>query len=143
MGPSLCQAVKTLAGSDLQTTLDDWRQQLRTILATDPQGFIGRTSAIDVPDTFPKLAVVEQYIKPVTSRSLGRVFPTVMNAVPDVARIGELCERYFEWGTADEIVARFEENIWPGTILRMILHDVRHVSYLCCSGTLLLLCLLY
>jgi len=93
----------------------------------DPQGLIGRRNpacAENVTDTFPDPDIVRSYLSPLTSLSRGKTLPLVNGRIPDLARIGELCERYFEWATPAGILPKFHKHVWPGVVLRMIREDI-------------------
>jgi holliday junction resolvase YEN1 len=109
-----------------------WRRDLRTVLREDPENHIGRrnpASAENITDMFPDPGVVQSYIMPVTSISHAQQLPSINDKqLPDVARIGELCERYFEWATPSGILPKFLKHIWPGVVLRMVRDDILNAN---------------
>jgi hypothetical protein len=127
LGTSLCHAARTTGPVQFRHFLVGWREHLREVLRTDPQGLIGRrnpTCANNVTDTFPNPEVVNSYITPLTSLSRAPALPCVNGRLPDLARLGELCERYFEWATPAEILPKFHKHIWPGVVMRMVREDI-------------------
>jgi hypothetical protein len=127
LGTTLCAAARVNSDAEFASFLVGWRDQLRQILQIDPCNLIGRRNPLcarNITDTFPDVKVLHAYLNPLSSVSHGNNLPPPTSQLPDVARIGQLCERYFEWATPDEILPQFLKQVWPGVILRMILEDV-------------------
>jgi hypothetical protein len=128
LGTTLCAAARVNGGVEFANFLVGWRDHLRQILRMDPRNLIGRRNPLcaqNVTDAFPDVEVLHAYLNPSSSVSHGNNHPPPTSQLPDVACIGQLCERYFEWATPDEILPQFLKHVWPGVILRMILEDVR------------------
>ncbi|KAF7979241.1 hypothetical protein HWV62_43214 [Athelia sp. TMB] len=121
LGTSLCDA---MSAPDSDMALVTWRAELCNILRTDPQQHIGgrRPAAADhIGNTFPNQQTLEAYTNSMSS--LSDMQEPVLVA-PNLPRIGELCERYFEWGRQDTILAKLAKHAWPGIVLRMLLTDI-------------------
>lgn len=106
-----------------------WREDVREELKTNSSGCLGRRSpalAKKVLESFPGLRVLDSYMVPVTSRSMGRDVeeyyqPDKMWAKePNLEVISRLCEKSFEWGYLDIIIKRFRTLLWPGVIVRVL-----------------------
>ncbi|KAF4604507.1 hypothetical protein EYR40_003281 [Pleurotus pulmonarius] len=125
-GESLYQAAQNLPQRDLIHFLDNWRNELRHELRTNSQGYLGKKFAAlskSITDDFPNLEVLDSYVNPITSESMGRTIE--MNRPrwdkdPDLGKLAETCEFYFEWGYKEAIVKRFRTVIWPSVTLRIL-----------------------
>lgn len=118
---------KAVSAPDSSTALAAWRAELCDVLRTDPQRHIGSlrpAAASHISDTFPTQEVLEAYTKPLSSLSDVSLTQEPVLVTPNLARIGELCERYFEWGRRDTILAKLAKHVWPGAVLRMLLEDI-------------------
>jgi Holliday junction resolvase YEN1 len=107
--------------------LDEWRNQLREVLRLDPQNLIGQRNSMcakNISNAFPDPEVIYSYLDPLTSLSCGQTLPVANGKPTDIAQIGELCERYFEWATPADILPKFLEHIWPGVVLTRIREDI-------------------
>lgn len=107
--------------------LAKWRSDLRDILACDPSGFLGRKYprlADAVPDDFPDINILVQYVEPLTSWSStnqGECQPigVVRSHQPDFVRLAAICEARFEWSGAT-IQAKFRSDLWEGACMRAL-----------------------
>ncbi|KAF7965283.1 hypothetical protein HWV62_44687 [Athelia sp. TMB] len=111
---------------DVQGALATWRDHLREVLASDPEGIAGGrrpTAANNIEDTFPDRVVLTAYMAPLCSPANGlhQIKPTL--ALPNLTCIAKLCQHYFDWATPD-MSQKLSEHVWPGTVLRMILADI-------------------
>lgn len=112
---------------DVEVALAAWRNRLREVLSSDPEGITGGrrpAAANHISNTFPDQDVLEAYTRPLCSLRKGPCTPEPMLTLPDLARIAKLCEQYFEWATPGNISDKFSMHVWPGAILRMILADI-------------------
>ncbi|KAF8188688.1 PIN domain-like protein [Pholiota molesta] len=112
----------------LQNFLCEWRQSFRTLLSEDPDHVLGKklpSLASKIDCSFPSIDVLLQYAKPLTSwTAAGCEPPDALSwklRQPRVNDIGTLCEKYFSWGSFQEIVARLKGNLWPGIAVRHLL----------------------
>lgn len=124
LGASLCKATSSL---DSNASLTAWRAELCYVLKTDPQQLIGGlrpAAASSISNMFPKTQVLEAYKRPLSLSSAALAPPEPELAVPSLARIAELCERYFEWGKHETISVKLAKHVWPGIVLRMVLSDI-------------------
>ena len=120
-----------MAADPFQNFLNGWRNDLRQDLREDPQDSIGQRNpacAENVTDAFPDPTVIHSYVNPLTSLTHGHTLTPIIGRLPNLARIGELCERYFEWATPIEILPKFHRHIWPGLVLRMIQDDISNAD---------------
>jgi holliday junction resolvase YEN1 len=125
-GDSLYQAALNLEGKQLADFLDNWRHEVKHELKTNSRNIIGKkfvALANSLPSSFPSIEVLNSYVNPVTSASLGRPFnpgDIRWDKEPDISKIAQTCEQYFEWGYREAIVKRFRTVIWPGAVLRIL-----------------------
>ena len=75
-----------------------------------------------IPEAFPDLKVLESYVAPVTSESLGRNVDTdrMWRKEVNVAKIAQCCEQFFEWGYKEMIIKRFRTFLWGGVCMRVL-----------------------
>ena len=75
-----------------------------------------------ITEEFPDLEVLEKYIIPVTSESLGQKVDTdrMWRREVDVVKIAQCCEKYFEWGYRKMIIRRFRTFLWRGVCMRVL-----------------------
>jgi Holliday junction resolvase YEN1 len=125
-GDSLFQAASTLSRQELSDYLIVWREQLRHELLTNSQGILGKkfaSLANSVPNDFPDIDIVLSYTDPITSETEGRAmnnFKITWSKEPDLGKLANICELYFEWGVKDIIIKRFRTVIWPSAVLRIM-----------------------
>lgn len=126
LGDALLNVVEAFSPSDTLEYLDSWRASLRYELSNDPNGYLGCTYyqlAASVPDTFPALDVLLQYVKPVTSWSNGGHGPDFSSwspRQPNIERLAELCGRHFAFGNMSEIAWKFRNVLWEGACIQML-----------------------
>ena len=79
-------------------------------------------SSKKIPETFPDIEVLENYVAPVTSERLGRDVDTdrMWRKEGDIVKIAQCCELYFEWGYKDMIIKRFRTFLWAGVCMRAL-----------------------
>ncbi|KAJ8514754.1 hypothetical protein ONZ45_g7739 [Pleurotus djamor] len=129
-GKSLFDAAVNLPPDLLRDFLVNWRTELCHELRTDARGFLGKKYVAlskKIPDTFPNLEVLESYVKPITSEKLGRAIELnqpMWVKEPDLGKLAETCEFYFEWGYREAIIKRFRTVIWPSVVLRILRRSV-------------------
>ncbi len=125
-GDSLYQAARTLDRDDLAEFLVTWRHEMRQELRTDSQKIIGRKLVAlskAIPEDFPDIDILLSYVCPITSESMGRESNNAKltwGKEPNVAKIAETCEFYFEWGYKEAIIKRFRTVIWHSIVLRIL-----------------------
>ncbi|EED81098.1 predicted protein, partial [Postia placenta Mad-698-R] len=125
-GDTLLHAARTLPREEFPEFLDIWRNNLRTELRTNSQGHIGRKNpslAKSIPDDFPNMEVLLSYTNPVTTEAKGvksKNLTINWEKEPDLGKIAELCELYFEWGVKEIIIKRFRTVLWPAAVLRIL-----------------------
>ena len=82
--------------SELRDFLCYWRNNLRTILAFDPQNILGRrypSLANNVTDNFPSVDLILQYAQPITSWKTDKIPNTAswQRCQPHLTEIAALC----------------------------------------------------
>ncbi|KAI0031029.1 PIN domain-like protein, partial [Vararia minispora EC-137] len=113
--------------AQLQAFLSEWRNAIRQELRTNSRGYLPRKQATlsqNFPEDFPDIEVLYLYTNPVTSAtdpSARRThIPPTWPRDPDVGKIANLCELYFEWGIKEIIIKRFRTVLWDGVVLRAL-----------------------
>jgi len=125
-GDSLYDAASTLPRCELQEFLSNWRKDLRQELLTNSQGHLGRKHvalARSVPDDFPDIDILLSYTNPITSETQCRATDGLRHTwkkEPDLGKLANICELYFEWGVKETIIKRFRTIIWPSMVLRIL-----------------------
>ena len=129
-GDSLYEAALTNPRHDLLNFLKDWREDLRHELRTNSQGHLGRkyvALARNLPDSFPDIDILLSYTNPITSEtepSARNQHSITWDREPDLGRLANICELYFEWGVKPIILKRFRTVIWPSAVLRILRRQV-------------------
>lgn len=127
LGEDLYFASRDLSDAELFRFLVEWRNKLRHHLLSDPEKILGRrypAVAQNVTHDFPSLIVLHQYLRPVTSWSDGNGCPDTSQwglGKPDLAALADWCEKYFSWGSSDQLLRRFRDKVWPGICIRYLL----------------------
>ncbi|CDO74615.1 hypothetical protein BN946_scf184325.g2 [Trametes cinnabarina] len=125
LGRSLHDALCSMSEDKLSAFLPAWRAQLRDSLRVDPQGHIGRRHAAlaaSVPATFPDVAVARLFLDP--PLLCADQYALLGDARPvDLPRLGQLCERYFQWGSCAELLKTFRKTLWVGEAVHMLIRD--------------------
>ncbi|KAF9471604.1 PIN domain-like protein [Pholiota conissans] len=116
------------ARSALRRLLPGWRESLRTLLRENPGNVVGKKYpqvADALTDDFPPIDILTLYATPLTSWTATHITaPNTTSWIlehPDITKIGNLCEKYFSWGSSGEIAKRFEKKLWPGVSIRAVL----------------------
>ncbi|TFK22939.1 hypothetical protein FA15DRAFT_688153 [Coprinopsis marcescibilis] len=125
-GETLYKAATTLRREQLDNFLDNWRHEVKHEIMTNSRGIIGRkmpSLARSMTSAFPNVDILLSYVNPITSESMGRPYsPNDIrwNKEPDIAKLAETCEFYFEWGYKEAIIKRFRTVIWHSAVLRIL-----------------------
>jgi Holliday junction resolvase YEN1 len=123
----LFTAATTLPQQDLEAFLHGWRNKLINELLCDPHGLLKAKHPMlvqNIPPDFPKLDVLHLYTCPVTSWSENGEGPDTASWTLrqlNLAKLAVLCEKSFSWGSAGIINDRFQKNVWPAAVMRMLL----------------------
>ena len=113
-----------------------WRDMLRHVLATDPDGFIGRNHAVlanSIDVSFPNVDVLRQYVYPLTTFSTrdhsgpggsvatdsGAPSHDVHSRQPCLGTLVTFCARQFRWD-GDTVIAKMRSVIWEGACVRAL-----------------------
>ena len=106
------------------------REQLCSSLSQDPEGHLGRCYpklAAKVQEGVPDTAAMQYYAHPLCSQenAAGTSQMSLLTTAPcdafSLARLAQICERLFTWGTANRIQAKFEQRVWKGAVVRLLL----------------------
>ncbi|KAF8966955.1 hypothetical protein BDZ97DRAFT_1806082 [Flammula alnicola] len=125
-GDSLYEAANNLDRHQLAEFLVAWRNELRQELRTNSRGHIGRKQvalAKSIPEEFPDVDILLSYVRPITSESMGRESNNIQltwSKEPNLAKLAETCEFYFEWGYREAIIKRFRTVMWHSIVLRIL-----------------------
>ena len=128
LGDSLLDAAKMHHDDEakLADFLNDWREELRTLLHTDPDGYIGRRStsiAKNIHNNFPIPQVILAYTHPLTSWSRGgsgvAAVPPIHLREPDIHGLALFCTRHFGWDP-NTLHAKFKSVVWEGACVKML-----------------------
>lgn len=119
---------------ELDQYMKSWRSMLQCKLASDPNwhldhGHIELSQAVG--DTFPSAQDVIRFVKPVTSLSDCQSGPDPslwVPHMPDLGRLGHLCERLFSWATGPGLAREFDRHVWCGACTRLLLMVSRNSS---------------
>lgn len=136
LATSLFIAASTLTSqSGLWDFLCDWRNELRTLLAFDPQNILGRrypSLANNVTDNFPSIDLILQYAQPLTSWTMDQIPDTAswQPRQPRLTEIAALCEKFFSWGSSGDIVSRFKGTLWPGIAIQHLLQVRKIIKFM-------------
>ena len=129
LASTLFQATIGLPSEALSEFLADWRRKLKHQLTYDSNGLLGRkypAVARKISAEFPSIDILLLYANPVTSWTAD-VIPDSSEwrmRQPDLPAIGLLCEKSFSWGTSGQMIARFQQNVWRGIVMRYLLQVI-------------------
>jgi Holliday junction resolvase YEN1 len=126
---TLFRATLGLPREALSEFLVDWRKKLKHQLTLDSNGLLGRKHpavAQNVSSNFPSIEILLLYADPVTSWKVDIVPDSSQWTLrqPDLPAIGLLCEKSFSWGTSGQMIARFQQNVWRGIVMRYLLQVI-------------------
>lgn len=134
LGKELLQAYRNLNLQEFETYLQSFIETLREELATNAHGFLpGKRKALasKIPPDFPSREVLEYYAKPKVS-SADEAWPGFGKRIRGTAGAGfrggrgdprawaRACERFFEWGSKEEVGKRFRTLVWRGEIIQAV-----------------------
>ncbi|KAJ7780856.1 PIN domain-like protein [Mycena maculata] len=125
-GRDLRWILTNFAGAKQEQELVLWRVALANELRTNSSGLLDkrhRKLAVEIPEDFPNLDVVELYMDPLTSWSsrFTGTSPDTSSWIPREPNIGQVsafCINHFGWEAT--ILDRLKSNLWPTVALRMI-----------------------
>lgn len=129
LADTLFHATLGLPREALSEFLVDWRKKLKDQLTFDSNGLLGRkypAVARKVSSKFPSIDILLRYAHPVTSWT-AEIIPDSSQwslRQPDLPAIGLLCEKSFSWGTSGQMIARFQQNVWRGIVMRYLLQVI-------------------
>ena len=125
-GDALYEAAVKLDRESLEDFLVSWRDDLRHELRTNSKGKIGRKQvalANSITDRFPDIDILLSYVKPITSKSMGRErnnLKITWEREPDLGKLAGVCELFFEWGYREAVIKRFRTVLWHSIVLRIL-----------------------
>jgi holliday junction resolvase YEN1 len=132
LASTLFRATLDLPREALSEFLANWRKQLTDQLMFDSNGLLGRkypAVAKKISSKFPSIDILLLYANPVTSwtADTGIIIPDSSQwslRQPDLPAIGLLCEKSFSWGTSGQMIARFQQNVWRGIVMRYLVQVI-------------------
>ncbi|KAF8342486.1 PIN domain-like protein [Amanita rubescens] len=138
LGTALFEAAEHSSLPDLDQFMKSWRRHLQRELTTDPNQHLGRQHIIlaqAVDDSFPSTHDIIQLLRPITSLSNGQLGPDTslwVPCIPDLGRLGHLCELLFPWATGPGVAREFDHHVWRGTCNRLLLTVSHHYPHIQC-----------
>lgn len=125
LGDDLLVAARSLQPRALTHFLVQWRTRLRQELLTNSSGFLSRKQpalARKVPVTFPNQTILKRYATPHTSWTENTVLGTSRWTPGELnfAVLASLCERFFSWGIAPQIMKCFRDHIYAGACVQRL-----------------------
>ena len=134
LATDLIHAFKTLSSKEFQTYLVEFRLKLKEELSTNSLGFLPnkrKQLAQTLPSTFPQVEIIDYYVNPRVS-SGEDAWPGFGNGQPGSPGAGQrggrgdprcfalVCEKYFEWGTKEEVARRMKTLVWRGEVISQL-----------------------
>lgn len=100
LGESIVDAFMTKDQPAFMQYLIGWRHQLCNILASDPEGLLGRqypSLAHRIPEAFPCYDVLQKYVRPLTTFSINKDVNCyrIESSQPCLKRLVSFCEQQF------------------------------------------------
>ncbi|KAJ9119326.1 hypothetical protein QFC24_005797 [Naganishia onofrii] len=143
LGTNLLQAYRNLSLEAFQTHLQSFIESLREELSTNAHGFLpGKRKALasKIPADFPSMQVLEYYAKPKVSepheawpgfarRAAGTEGSGMRGGRGDPRAWARACERFFEWGSKEEVGKRFRTLVWRGEIVQAVREKLGVTTY--------------
>ncbi|RXW12154.1 hypothetical protein EST38_g13700 [Candolleomyces aberdarensis] len=135
-GDTLYKAASILPREGLSAFLDNWRQEIQHEMSTNSQGLIGRklpALAKSLTSAFPDIDIVLSYVNPITSETMGKPYSSgdiQWNKEPNISKLADICERFFEWGYKDGIIKQFRTVIWPSVVQHILRRAVASSQHL-------------
>ncbi|KAF8130927.1 PIN domain-like protein, partial [Mycena galopus ATCC 62051] len=126
-GQDLVNILESFTGDALDERLATWRDAIREELRTNSCRRLKKrqpTLAGKIPETFPNLDVVDLYLRPLTSASVGYIgpMPSTLSWTPrepNVFDLSRLCSSLFGW-QGEHLLKKLNSNLWPGVAFRMM-----------------------
>lgn len=125
-GDQLLSAFCHLNGNAFEQFLIQWRCAIRKELVTTSLHFLCRSQpklAEGISDAFPDQRLLDLYVNPITSWSLGHSPPHLCQwefKQPSIPEITRFCIQHFHWQTEQVIKAKFKSYIWEGIFLQIL-----------------------
>jgi hypothetical protein len=134
LATDLIHAFRTLSSKEFQTYLIEFRLKLKEELSTNSLGFLPnkrKQLAQTLPSTFPQVEIIDYYVNPRVS-SGEDAWPGFGKREPGSPGAGQrggrgdprcfalVCEKYFEWGTKDEVARRMKTLVWRGEVISQL-----------------------
>lgn len=134
LGKELLTAYRTLTSQAFETYLQSFIETLRDELSTNAHGFLpGKRKALasKIPADFPSRKVLEYYAKPRVSsqheawpgfgkRAVASAGAGIRGGRGDPRAWARACERFFEWGSKEEVGKRFRTLVWRGEVVQAV-----------------------
>ncbi|KAH8089014.1 PIN domain-like protein, partial [Filobasidium floriforme] len=134
LSTELINAYKTSSPEQFQNYLVDFRESLKRELSTNSLGFLPnkrKQLAQTLPSTFPQVEIIDYYVNPRISKGqdVWPGFGQREEGTPGAGRRGGrgdprsfaiVCEKYFEWGTKEEVGKRMKTLVWRGEVINQL-----------------------
>ncbi len=132
LGDRLYNAAATMSDFVLRKFLVSWRRRVRYELEMNPSNLLDRvyvTLSFRITESWPDVDVIKMFVRPMTSPSRGRPFPSVIRRPAQLKELARLCERQFSFGTPIGVLKVFESRIWHGLAVdALIQRTMRTIS---------------
>ncbi|THH07762.1 hypothetical protein EW145_g3163 [Phellinidium pouzarii] len=116
-GDELFEAFKNSQSRDFQGFLLGWRRKVNEELQENKRGFLLRTPQASLFQTVSKTSIFFEYAEPAIRTGGSYMRSNSELCFPQVAGF---CEKFFEWGTRDNIIKRFLNLLWESGVLRIL-----------------------
>ena len=125
-GNDLCTASRSLSNLEFNNYLIGWHQSLWDFLRSNPAQTMHSCHAAlanSFPINFPDPAIVKLYTQPLVSSIDGIQQLDLTCSVPDFKAIIHQCEVRLEWGSAQDLLQKFEKDILPAVLLHILINS--------------------
>lgn len=123
-GDELLQEYERCQGRNMDAFLTRWRADINTELHTNAHNLLrSRMPSLSVPETFPDMDVLRNYVSPICSASEKRPGGGQLrdNRELSIPGMAAYCEDHFdEWGYRSMIIKRFRTNVWEAAVMRIL-----------------------
>ncbi|EED79402.1 predicted protein, partial [Postia placenta Mad-698-R] len=123
-GDRLLEAYERQSGRNMTHFLSQWRAEINVELHTNAHKLLRCPyPSLSIPEDFPDMDVLRNYINPVCSASVGHQGGGALrdNGDLSIPRLAAFCEDHFgEWGHRSGILKRFRNVIWEASVIRVL-----------------------
>lgn len=112
--------------------LSSWKDEVREkLLSSYSPGTVNRTAANHITtDEFPKNEVLHAYLDPVVfdAQDLKHISDNLWKSKLDISKLARACLNKFKWSTESKILKAFENLVWPGAVMRLLLKTIQETD---------------